>query len=89
LKLKEAPFAKNLKSIDHPAMMDMQNNTFPHEVICHCSGVTRDELRCLQAAGFNMDAISRRTGAITGCGGCEWDIAEFMQSLSAQKGPCL
>ncbi len=28
-----------------------------------------------------MNAISRRTGALSGCAGCEWDIAQFLKSL--------
>jgi len=32
-----------------------------------------------------MDAISRYTGAISGCGGCEWDIAQFLNDLAEQK----
>lgn len=32
-----------------------------------------------------MDAISRHTGALSGCGGCEWDIAEFIEELVKHK----
>jgi bacterioferritin-associated ferredoxin len=34
---------------------------------------------------MDIDAISRWTGAISGCGGCEWDIAEFLQQLEQNK----
>jgi len=32
-----------------------------------------------------MDAISRKTGAISGCGGCEWDIEQFLNELADQQ----
>jgi len=32
---------------------------------------------------MDMDAISRWTGALSGCGGCEWDIADFLKELTA------
>jgi NAD(P)H-nitrite reductase large subunit len=58
------------------------NNTNPiDEVMCSCSGTTREEIKKLFAQGMNTDAISRRTGAISGCGGCEWDITEYLNSL--------
>jgi bacterioferritin-associated ferredoxin len=31
--------------------------------------------------GLDMDTISRRTGAISGCGGCEWDIQQLLDEL--------
>jgi len=34
---------------------------------------------------MDVDAISRWTGALSGCGGCEWDIADFLKDLSEQK----
>lgn len=32
-----------------------------------------------------MNAISRWTGALSGCGGCEWDIAQFLKDLAEQQ----
>ncbi len=52
------------------------------EVMCVCSGTTRGNIQCLFEQGMDMDGISRRTGALTGCGGCEWDIAEFLNQLA-------
>lgn len=49
------------------------------EVLCHCSGTRRAQIRALHAAGMDMQAISRWTGALSGCGGCEWDIRDFLQ----------
>ncbi len=55
------------------------------EVMCHCSGTTRGTIQILFEQGLDMDAISRRTGAISGCGGCEWDIAQFLNELAEQQ----
>ncbi len=54
-------------------------------VMCTCSGTKRGEIQRLIQQGLDMDAISRRTGALTGCGGCEWDIAEFLAELAANR----
>jgi NAD(P)H-nitrite reductase large subunit len=56
------------------------------EVLCNCSGTTRGEIVRLHEQGLGMDGISRRTGAITGCGGCEWDIADLLHALVAKRG---
>jgi predicted CxxxxCH...CXXCH cytochrome family protein len=52
------------------------------EVMCHCSGTTRAEMQRLFEQGMDMDAISRWTGALSGCGGCEWDVAAFLKELA-------
>ena len=31
---------------------------------------------------IDVEAISRRTGALSGCSGCEWDILEILKTLS-------
>jgi bacterioferritin-associated ferredoxin len=60
-------------------------NTNPaDEVMCNCSGTTRGNIQSLFEQGLDMDAISRRTGAISGCGGCEWDISQFLHDLAEQ-----
>lgn len=53
--------------------------------MCHCSGTKRDNIEKLFEQGFDMDAISRWTGALSGCGGCEWDIAQFLKELAEQQ----
>jgi len=53
-------------------------------VLCHCSGTTREQIRQLVEQGMDMQAISRWTGALSGCGGCEWDITAFIKELSEQ-----
>ena len=56
------------------------------EVMCHCSGTRRAYIRQLHEQGMDMQAISRWTGALSGCGGCEWDIADFLRALAEQSG---
>ena len=55
-------------------------------VMCHCSGTRRNNIQNLHEQGMDMDAISRWTGALSGCGGCEWDIADFLKDLAASAG---
>jgi NAD(P)H-nitrite reductase large subunit len=50
-----------------------------------CSGTTRGYIEKLVQQGLDVDAISQRSGALTGCGGCEWDVAELVKALSADK----
>lgn len=65
--------------------MNPSNNQPEDEVICPCSGTTRNQIQNLFEQGMDLDAISRWTGAVSGCGGCEWDISELLQQLSEQK----
>ena len=53
------------------------------EVICPCSGTTKAKIKSLVEKGFDLDAISRKTGTLTGCSGCEWEIAEFIKELTS------
>jgi NAD(P)H-nitrite reductase large subunit len=55
------------------------------EVMCDCSGTKRGEIQSLFEQGLDVDAISRRTGALSGCGGCEWDIGEFLVELALKR----
>lgn len=55
------------------------------EVMCTCSGTTRGEIESLFEQGKDMDGISRWTGAISGCGGCEWDISVLLNALTAKR----
>ena len=65
----------------------MTNNVsnLDDEIICPCSGTTRRKIQSLFEQGLDLDAISRRTGALSGCSGCEWEIAELLKDLSEQK----
>jgi len=65
--------------------MDMKNTDPADEVMCHCSGTTRGNIQRLFEQGLDMDAISRKTGALSGCGGCEWDIEQFLNELVDQQ----
>ena len=57
----------------------------PDEIICPCSGTTRSAVEAMFNEGLDLDAISRRSGALSGCGGCEWDIGEFVKTLAQAK----
>jgi len=55
------------------------------EVMCHCSGTRRMYLQRLYDQGMDIEAISRWTGALSGCGGCEWDISDFLKELAERR----
>ncbi|MGQ2965790.1 (2Fe-2S)-binding protein [Methylophilus sp.] len=57
----------------------------PDEVLCSCSGTTRGMIQELVRQGKDLNAISRYSGALTGCGGCEWDIGELVKALLAKS----
>lgn len=62
-------------------MIDDQKNT----VICGCSGTTIDQVQTLINEGvIDMDRISRITGALSGCGGCEFDLKNLLEKHVAQ-----
>ncbi len=61
--------------------MSLININSPDEILCPCSGTTRGQIEKLLNEGLDLDAISRRTGALSGCSGCEWDVAEFVRKL--------
>jgi bacterioferritin-associated ferredoxin len=55
------------------------------EVMCTCSGTTRGQIYDLVMQGKDIEMISRKTGAKTGCGGCDWDIEVFVNALNEAK----
>lgn len=55
------------------------------EVVCTCSGTTKATIKVLYLQGMDVEAISRYSGVISGCGGCEWDIADFLKALDKQQ----
>ncbi|HCC82412.1 MULTISPECIES: (2Fe-2S)-binding protein [unclassified Methylophaga] len=61
------------------------NNNAPDradEVICDCSGTTRGKIISLFEQGIvDTDTISRKTGAISGCGSCDYDIENLLDEL--------
>jgi NAD(P)H-nitrite reductase large subunit len=65
--------------------MEEQPDSPENQVMCHCSGTKRGYIRSLFEQGMDIHAISRWTGALSGCGGCEWDIGDFLKELAAQQ----
>lgn len=57
------------------------------DVICSCTGTKRRDIKRLFLEGADQTAISQRTGALTGCAGCEWDIQEYLRELADQITP--
>ena len=57
------------------------DNDVSDEIMCSCSGTTRGRIYDLYKQGLDIDGISQRTGIKTGCGGCEWDVEEFVKAL--------
>jgi NAD(P)H-nitrite reductase large subunit len=49
-------------------------------VICDCSGTTKRKiLQLIEEGSDTVDAVSRKTGAQSGCGGCEYDLELIFQ----------
>lgn len=65
--------------------MNPPDNNLADEIMCTCSGTTRGKIQKLYEQGMDAEAISNWSGAISGCGGCEWDIAEFLHDLAKQR----
>lgn len=55
------------------------------EILCFCSGTKRGQIRRLYLAGMDMQEIASQTGAMTGCGGCEWEIEYFLKELERER----
>jgi bacterioferritin-associated ferredoxin len=65
--------------------MTNKSNQLDDEVMCMCSGTTRAKIRKLFNEGMDMEAISNWSGALSGCGGCEWDVEQFLKELAEQQ----
>ena len=61
--------------------MSQSVDNIEDEILCTCSGTTRGEIINLFFDGLDLDAISRKTGALSGCAGCEWDIGQLLIQL--------
>jgi len=61
------------------------DDDFLNEIMCTCSGTTRGQIITLFVEGLDLDAISRKTGALSGCAGCEWDVSQFVKYLAVQE----
>lgn len=56
-----------------------------NEVICYCSGTTAEQIRILLNEGIvEQERISRITGALSGCGSCEFDVLDLLEKHQAQ-----
>ncbi|HZV98947.1 MAG TPA: (2Fe-2S)-binding protein [Methylophilaceae bacterium] len=62
--------------------MSTEHDNPDNQVMCQCSGTRRSRIRDLFMQGQDMQGISSMTGALTGCGGCEWEIGEFLEELA-------
>lgn len=65
--------------------MATQNDNLDDEIMCTCSGTTRGKIKKLFNDGMDMEAISNWSGALSGCGGCEWDVEQYLKELTAQQ----
>lgn len=65
-------------------MMTEQDNR-DNEILCPCTGTRRRQIREYFLQGLDITAISRMTGVQTGCGGCEWDIADYLATLAKES----
>ena len=65
--------------------MSTINDNAADEIMCQCSGTTRGQIQKYFERGMNVDEISQWTGALSGCGGCEWDVAELLKELDEQQ----
>jgi NAD(P)H-nitrite reductase large subunit len=53
------------------------------DVICYCSGTTKEQIKALMAQGiYDLDLISRETGACSGCGSCDITIKAILAGPS-------
>jgi bacterioferritin-associated ferredoxin len=54
-------------------------NQLKKDVICYCSGTTKEQIKALIVQGIiELDLISRQTGACSGCGACDVTIMELL-----------
>ena len=61
------------------------NNNRPDKknIVCYCSGTTEERIKEIIDCGINdLDRISRKTGACSGCGACETSILELIAENS-------
>lgn len=65
--------------------MAAKKDNLEEEIMCTCSGTTRGQIKQLFHDGLDMEAISRWSGALSGCGGCEWDVEQYLKELALQN----
>ena len=55
-------------------------------IICDCSGTTkRKVLQLIEEGCDTVDMVSRKTGAQSGCGGCEYDLELIFKEYGPSK----
>jgi len=54
------------------------------ETVCICSGTTKRRVVELIEAGCDLETVTRKTGAYSGCGGCEYELEQLFEQHSAQ-----
>ena len=54
------------------------------ETVCICSGTTKRRIIQLIKDGCDLDTVSRKTGAYSGCGGCEFELEELFDRHGTQ-----
>ncbi len=52
------------------------------EVICDCTGTTKEKVLSLIEQGADLDKISSATGACTGCGSCDVEVINLIKEFS-------
>jgi NAD(P)H-nitrite reductase large subunit len=56
------------------------------DVVCGCSGTTREQIRRQVEKGVcDLDGVSRATGACSGCGACEPEVLEVLAEHASEK----
>ena len=61
------------------------NESSKNDIICGCSGTTSAQILALLNQGvLDLDRISRITGALSGCGGCEFDLQVLLRNHQNQ-----
>ena len=53
-----------------------------NEIICDCTGTTKEKVLTLIEQNADLDKISSATGACTGCGSCDVDIMNLIDENS-------
>lgn len=52
------------------------------DIMCECSGTKRSDIERMFFDGLDLKAISSKSGALTGCGGCEYEIESYVNALA-------
>jgi NAD(P)H-nitrite reductase large subunit len=66
--------------------MNAEEDPYLDEIVCPCSGTRRAQiLVVLNRGDCSLDAVSRATGACSGCGGCEYDVERIINQHLQQS----